>query len=432
MKINESAMDTSSSINNVQEKDIAILIPTMNRSHFLIRALSYYKKMSFKGYICIGDSSTVEEMNKNLEAIRNVASELNILYCFFPNPPYLNDSHCMQRLIEIAPARFLVYSGDDDLLVPSGLVKCASFLADNPEYSAAHGIRICTRLNKKGAYGEIDDVYFVPEHILESDIASHRLAGYIYSSNSTQYYVHRKDTWIRMYSRVSSIKTRYIGPELLPCCLSAILGKIKFIDTLTTVFQFQDERPFSWDTTSLYSLMLSQEWLSSIASLRGDLAEALSVADNLSSEEAQETIDKLLLIHFTSMLSWQYIKTYPNYQDEQIPCLLDFTKASEMSVEMLFGTGWLNLMAYLKNIARKEFYLIGSKESESFYDQVIWYNVYEIYKYFSEKANMSQDHEIYSIKEELTKLYGDLTSIDNPIIQELKMISLMSYQLKTL
>ena len=71
-----------------EESDqITILIPTLNRSNFLIRALSYYVKVGFKGWICIGDSSNVQHSERIKRVVYTLEDKLKIIYKYFPKPP---------------------------------------------------------------------------------------------------------------------------------------------------------------------------------------------------------------------------------------------------------------------------------------------------------------------------------------------------------
>ena len=115
-------------------KSISILIPTMNRPDFLVRALRYYAKVGFDGYICIGDSSDTQHVEKTKHAIQLFEKKINIIYRYFPSPPYTHNGMVIKELIELAPTAFAVFSGDDDFLVPRGLEKCVVFLNNNPEY----------------------------------------------------------------------------------------------------------------------------------------------------------------------------------------------------------------------------------------------------------------------------------------------------------
>ena len=225
---------------------ISIFIPTKNRSDYLARALYYYYKAGFQGKIYIGDSSNDEHAEKNEHLIDSLKDKLKIIYRYFPNPPYLNEGMCVKTLTEIADTPYAVCSGDDDFLIPAGLERCVEFLENHPDYTAAHGFRANISLGNDGVFGKIISGCIFPGHIMESEIASERWIAYIREPLSTQYYVHRMEAWRRMYRDVDSVPIRYFGPELLPCSLSVIMGKIKRLDCLTTVFQKGTHNTSNW------------------------------------------------------------------------------------------------------------------------------------------------------------------------------------------
>ena len=55
---------------------ISLLIPTMNRSDFLIRLLRYYRALGFQGCICIGDSSDAVHVERTKKAIQELQDKL--------------------------------------------------------------------------------------------------------------------------------------------------------------------------------------------------------------------------------------------------------------------------------------------------------------------------------------------------------------------
>lgn len=291
---------------------ISILIPTLNRSDFLVRALFYYSKVGFKGYVCIGDSSEAPHTKKVNRAIQRLRGKLKIIYRTFPNPPYIHDGMVTKELIELAPTPYAVYAGDDDFVIPRGLEQCAAFLEDHPEYSAAHGVRVVISLQSSGAFGQLASAYYSPQPVLESERASDRWAGYMRRAYSTQYSVHRTKTWRRMYRDVASIPLRYLGPELLPCSFSCILGKIKELNCLSVVMQENDVRMFGWDRDSIYSFIIHPDWSTSVQVFRNCIVEALTQREGIDVEKAQEIFDRELWYHLSSILRGHYRKKYPH------------------------------------------------------------------------------------------------------------------------
>jgi len=221
---------------------ISILIPTMNRPHFLRRALSYYAHVHFNGYVCIGDSSSGDQRQQVEQIIHAFQARLNIIHAHFPNPPYLHAGMVVQKVLEQAPTPYAVTGCDDDFVFLDGIKQCIDFLETNPEYSAAHGVRFKALLQPEGIYGRWKAAYIVAGHNLESASAYERWTGYIRQATSTSVYVHRTETWRRMYRDVGRIKSSYLGAEVLPCSLSAITGKIKQLDCITYIMQIYEQQ----------------------------------------------------------------------------------------------------------------------------------------------------------------------------------------------
>lgn len=299
---------------------ISILIPTLNRSDFLIRALYYYSKVGFKGYVCIGDSSDAQHIEKTKRAIYALEGKLRIIYRSFPNPPYTHGGMVIKELIELAPTPYAVFAGDDDFVIPNGLEECAAFLENHPEYSAAHGARIVVSVQSSRAFGRLDSASYVPQPILESETASERWSDYMLLTSSTQYAVHRTETWRRMYRDVARIPDLYLGSELLPCGLSVILGKIKQLNCLTTVFQINDDHVFNWATNSMYSLIVHPEWSLSVQVMRDCIVDALVQRDGIDVDKAQEIFDKAFWYRILYMLQGHYYCAYHE------PTIKDFLK----------------------------------------------------------------------------------------------------------
>lgn len=297
---------------------ISILIPTLNRSDFLIRALYYYAKVGFEGYICIGDSSNAQHVKKTKRAIQTLGDKIKIIYRHFPNPPYIHDGMVMKELIKLVPTSYAVYSGDDDFVIPNGLEKCIAFLDKHPEYSAAHGIRVVVCLNSSEAFGEIESAHYSSQPILEQDTATERWIGYMRKAVSTQYSVHRTDIWRRMYRDITLIPIRYFGPEILPCSMSSILGKIKGLDCLSVVFQKNENRCLNWDKQSIYDLITHPDWSASIQTMRNCIVEVLSEKDCISIKEAKQIFDREFWHHVMLILQKQYWEKYSEFNSREV------------------------------------------------------------------------------------------------------------------
>ncbi len=289
---------------------ISILIPTMNRSEFVTRALNYYSAVGFKGAICLGDSSDEQHARKIQQAIDALKGRLNVIYRYFPSPPYTNDAMCLKELIEAVPTPYAVYSGDDDFVIPRTLEQCATFLDSHPDHSAAHGVTVAVCLRASGAHGPLRWAEYRVGHILESDRAAERWKGYMRHALSTQYNLHRTETWRQMYQHLPVVPTRYLGTEVLPCSFSAVLGKIKELDGLSCIFQVNDVKRFGWGTHSMYSLAMQPDWSQSVQGLRRSIVEEIARTDHIAVEEAGRLFDKEFWRHLLIMLQAHYDERY--------------------------------------------------------------------------------------------------------------------------
>ena len=289
---------------------ITILIPTLDRSEFVFRSLNYYARVGFTGTIIIGDSSEDEHSGRIQSLVNKLHDELNIVYRYFPKAEYLHDGMCMKEMIDMVETPYAVYSGDDDFLIPNSLNKCAEFLEEHSDFSAAHGFRANITLNNSGPFGNIKKASIVSGQNLESDSAVERFVAYMHHGISTQYYLHRKETWQSMYREVNKVPSRYLGPELLPCCLTNILGKVKLLECLTCVFQKNDNQIFDWGAQSMFDLINHKYWHTSIKVLQKRLAAELIEQDGLSRENAERIAERELWGHLGTILITHFKKRH--------------------------------------------------------------------------------------------------------------------------
>jgi glycosyltransferase domain-containing protein len=277
----------------------------MNRREYLQRVIKYYENVGLKSKIIIGDSSIQEHAEANVKLIES--SKLNIKYKYYPSEKFPSDSHAIVKMIESVDTSYVVFQGDDDFLVPSSLEKCAEFLDDNLEYVAAYGLRV--NVTYKNDIGEIETGYLVKPVEFLSESPVDRWALYMQTGLSTQYYVHRTEVWRRMYKRVSEMFCRYIGPELLPCSLTAISGKTKMLDTLHYVMQKGNFKVVDFSKTSLFSMINTPEWSPSQKIYHEEIVSAL-IESGVSERAAEWQFMKHFYHHVANVMLNQYIRKY--------------------------------------------------------------------------------------------------------------------------
>lgn len=274
---------------------ITLLIPTMNRSDFLIRLLRYYRDLGFPGCICIGDSSDTVHVERTKRALKTLRGKLNIIYREYP---HVNDAMCQQQLLNFVSTPYVTHVPDDDFLVPTALERCALFLDSHPDYSAAHGVGIAFSFKSSGAYGQVAWVNHYRQAVIEVESASQRLLDHLSNYSLTLFSVHRVESWREMYQDVSLLTDKTFT-ELLPCCYSVIQGKVKELDCFYLVRQSHDRR---YTLPGITDWISSPHWLPSYRVFRGCLANEMSQQDGISLDKAQEVVEQAFWSYLTKTL----------------------------------------------------------------------------------------------------------------------------------
>ncbi len=279
---------------------VTLLIPTMNRSDFLIRLLRYYRSVCFQGYICIGDSSNAEHLEPTKRAIESLQGRLNIIYREYPGS---NNAECLQQLIDLAPTPYIAYLADDDFLVPAALEKCALFLDSHPDYSAAHGLGVVFILKSSGAYGKFASVTRYRQAIIEAESGSERLIAHLSDYKVPLFSVHHIESWREMYKDSILLTDTRFGTELLPCCIDVVLGKVKELDSLYLARQGHDRR---YMLPGKAEWMARPDYLPSYEIFRDSLTRVLAQQDGISIDEAFEVVEEA----FSRYLSRSFVETW--------------------------------------------------------------------------------------------------------------------------
>ena len=279
--------------------NLTILIPTMNRPHYLLRALNYLERVGFKGKVLVGDSSDKETQIPKGNTLVN--------YLYLPATDYIHDGACMKRMLEEVDTDYAVMQGDDDFLIPNGLQQCVDFLEENKDFSAAHGHRINFYLKDN----KLDSAHLMACPEWKQDKPGERWMAYMRNGLSTQAYVHRTDTWREMYENVDKIGSRYLGPELLPCSMTAILGKVRALNCLTYCMQKDTEnRQVDWKEKSFWAYMTNPEWVNDLNGVMGFLCKTLIQKEDMPLKDAEEFITREFWLHVSWVLNSHWHNQY--------------------------------------------------------------------------------------------------------------------------
>lgn len=269
--------------------DITLFIPTYNRPEFLLRALRYYYSMNFHGKISIGDSSDEAIAKQIREAISQFANSLDINYRHLPG---CNSAMVVHILAEEADTAYATIIGDDDFLIPSGIAKCVNFLNVHPDYVAAHGVGViissCSIDAKSISTG------YYPQSIISETTAVQRLVTHMTNYTVGLFSVHRIEVWRTMYKNTGDIADTRFGVELLQCCLSVILGKIKQLDGLYLIRQVHEMR---YLLPTWFKWITNESWYPSYTTFRDCLAKAIAGQDGITLEEAKHVVENVFAVY---------------------------------------------------------------------------------------------------------------------------------------
>ncbi len=286
---------------------VTIMIPTKNHSDFeiVIRQLSYYADIGFKHWIFIADSSEEFHLRKTKDAIDKLRNRLNILYKEYPGK---NNAECFFELNKLLTTPYVAFCGDDDFLIPQGIEKCMEFLKDNRDYVAAHGTSVLSVINPNDEnYGISVGRYLIKE--FEEEESSQRLLTYARESTVVMFALHRSEAWKVMFRQAPLIHNIGLSTEVLPCCISVIIGKIKNIKTLYLVRQVHPGRFIHSDIINQIS---DSYWPDSFIRFKESIIEELCINEALKRQEACDITKEVFRRYLKSLMNENNGHCIPN------------------------------------------------------------------------------------------------------------------------
>ena len=297
---------------------VTICIPTKDRSEFLARLLRYYASTGYSHQIFVGDSSDEFHANRNQEAILSLKEVLQITYFACPG---MGVGECITYLGETVSTPYCASLADDDIFCTGAIQQCLTFLEENSNYVAAHGVGISLATDRPGSYGNIYDVRRYPLAVLESNTGSQRLLDYFSSGPLTLLLsICRTSDWQAAFQGSNTLrgpgKGNIFRDELLPSSICAIRGKVKELDCLLTL---RDLSAGSYRGSFVYDWITNPGWFPSYQFFRQRLIEELVRQDGISEEEAGEVIKRVLWPYLARALAtyWQKYNAQPGSTRER-------------------------------------------------------------------------------------------------------------------
>ncbi len=281
---------------------ITIVIPTMNRSDFLIRLLNYYADVGYRHSILIGDSSTATHTARSKQAIKSLNGKLKIIY---KECPGLGVLKCIQHIVPFVSTPYTVLNPDDDFLIPNGLSNCIDFLEDHPDFGGANGSGIVVSTKSGGPHGEISGIGKYPLLSLNGENATTRLRDIMDNYFGVLFSVFRTDIF-KGFLKIPELPILAIESELLPACLSVIHGKIMHLDCLYLVRQAHGKR---YLLPNIYDAILNPGWPDSCETYMTILATELAKRDNIRTGEARDIVRQAFKCYLSAAFNKSHISS---------------------------------------------------------------------------------------------------------------------------
>ena len=275
---------------------VVILIPTKNRTSFVIKTILYYNSLKSKHPLYIGDASNETENKKIITFLKDI-EHVEVRYFSWKN---LDVEKTKLRLAEEASRSsefsFCTYCGDDDYFVPESLTKMANFLSNNKDYKTAQGRAAMVEIDKAKSIGNIvgiSDYWHKPS--LENETALERFINFKKNYYVLQFSVHRIDDFIIASREFVKITENNDMSELLHCFLFAISGKSKFINCFQLIRVRHHNLFIKHLQTNIFEQICDKNWYKNYDQLINSLVYALiKNQTNLSESEAKEKVKIML------------------------------------------------------------------------------------------------------------------------------------------
>ncbi|MFA4872391.1 MAG: TIGR00180 family glycosyltransferase [Patescibacteria group bacterium] len=278
---------------------VAILIPTMNRSEFVIRQLKYYVQVGCPHPIYIGDSSNAAHDLAQREAIASLPS-LTVHYFSFPNETI---DVATYHLLENVTEEYMCMIGDDDFQIPSSLTRCAEFLESHRDYASAHGHAVALRIEGNKVAGRITKIKDYPQPQYEQESSAVRLMYYFSRYYVTLFSVHRTTAMHAHWAHREKIKDVSMGCEIIPCALSIIEGKSKLIDCLQFIRHIHDRNK---PVPNYFDWVVQETFPPAYALFETLTTTALAEKDHLPADEAMRIVRKSFWNFLARQLNREY------------------------------------------------------------------------------------------------------------------------------
>ena len=280
---------------------ISLLMPTMNRSDFVERVLSYYAGQNFRSPILIADSSNREEFEKTVAVVKKLDGKIDIKHLHYPG---LGNYAAVYQLMDQVTTPYSTFLPDDDFFVPNSLKLLTDFLEKNPGYSCAWGKSIQFILDSDLPYGRISPSKLGPSNqntcfSINQDSAKSRLLAHGSRFSSvftgccrTEMFKNALRCAMELHNIVGERKeeswqvVNYFS-ELIVSFDLVIQGKIKSLDCLHFIRQSHNRR---YQYGGAINLVTSPYWSDILTVFSSILVNELKTKGKVNEPEAKDAL----------------------------------------------------------------------------------------------------------------------------------------------
>jgi glycosyltransferase domain-containing protein len=283
--------------------DLTIVLTLKDRAAFTLRWMSYANRIALPFKVLIADGGADESVPAMLSA-RSRFPNVDFEYRRYPYDATYTDyySKVADALARVRTP-YVALADNDDFFIVDGLRKSVEFLAANSDYVACGGRCAGFWLERGAAGAQRDQTYGgridwklrQSANSVTAVSARERMHQQSLDSDHIFYHAFRTGTLHRYFGRIreASPSDLFFMPQLISY-MAAIEGRIRQLDTLYLVRQrdspgssggAHQERSGDW-----WGRMLIPTWSADFATFVDVIAGELSVADDMSIEEARDCV----------------------------------------------------------------------------------------------------------------------------------------------
>ncbi len=206
--------------NNLKNK-LTLIIPTRNKSHFLLALLEYYNSIAFPFKILIIDDSDNPNIKKLINRRIENFTNLNIDY---RETQFQNLFEALLFALQNAETPYVLNSGDDDYFSISMISKMINFLDSNLDYISTSGlsVKMNAKWDEENKSWQKVSVFNATTNSYDSENVQDRISLHIKKYKVITYSVVRTKELRHVYE-VGYSNNFYLFPALIELFQNAVL-----------------------------------------------------------------------------------------------------------------------------------------------------------------------------------------------------------------